>query len=220
MELKDILAISGQPGLFRYVARSSNGVIVESLADGRRMNSSGTAKISALAEIAIYTETEELPLWQVFEKFYAYTDGKPTIDAKSDAVLLKKDFRRGCARLRPRPGACVRHEEGRVVVQSARRGGHDRFPPRKGGRYGDRRRERRSCCRIGQAGWKGLGKSLSVTDLQCAGRSLRILFMGRSGQDARTCGCGMSVTAFFGTSFFASCTVFFMPCSVGCAGRE
>ena len=54
MELKDILAISGQPGLFRYVARSSNGVIVESLADGRRMNSSGTAKISALAEIAIY----------------------------------------------------------------------------------------------------------------------------------------------------------------------
>lgn len=25
---------------------------------------------------------------------------------------------------------------------------------------------------------------------------------------------------FFGTSFFASCTVFFMPCSVGCAGRE
>ena len=49
MELKDILAISGQPGLFRYVARSSNGVIVESLADGRRMNSSGTAKISALA---------------------------------------------------------------------------------------------------------------------------------------------------------------------------
>lgn len=92
MELKDILAISGQPGLFRYVARSSNGVIVESLADGKRMNSSGTAKISALAEIAIYTETEELPLWQVFEKFYAYTGGKPTIDAKSDAALLKKTF--------------------------------------------------------------------------------------------------------------------------------
>ncbi len=64
---------------------------MESLADGRRMNSSGTAKISALAEIAIYTETEELP-FGVFEKFYAYTDGKPTIDAKSDAVLLKKTF--------------------------------------------------------------------------------------------------------------------------------
>ena len=92
MELRDILAMSGQPGLVRYVARSSNGVIVESLADGKRMTTSGTAKISALAEIAIYTETEEMPLWQVFEKFYAYTGGKPSIDPKSDAALLKKTF--------------------------------------------------------------------------------------------------------------------------------
>lgn len=92
MEIKDILAISGQPGLFRYVARSSNGVIVESLIDGKRLNSSGTAKISALAEIAIYTEMEELPLWKVFEKLYAYTDGQPAIDAKSDSAQLKKVF--------------------------------------------------------------------------------------------------------------------------------
>ena len=33
MELKDILAISGQPGLFKYVAQSQRGVIVESLLD-------------------------------------------------------------------------------------------------------------------------------------------------------------------------------------------
>ena len=92
MEFRDILAISGQPGLYRYIARSTNGVIVEALVDGKRTNSSGTAKISALAEIAIYTETEELPLWQVFGKFYAYTGGKPTIDVKSDAGLLKKTF--------------------------------------------------------------------------------------------------------------------------------
>lgn len=92
MELKDILAISGQPGLFRYVARSSNGVIVESLTDGKRMNSSGTAKISSLAEIAIYTETEELPLWQVFEKIYGHTGGKPVAIAKGDAALLGKAF--------------------------------------------------------------------------------------------------------------------------------
>ena len=40
MEFKDILAISGQPGLFRYVAQSRNGFIVESLIDGKRMNAS------------------------------------------------------------------------------------------------------------------------------------------------------------------------------------
>lgn len=92
MELRDILAISGQPGLYRYIARSTNGVIVESLLDGKRINSSGTAKISALAEIAIYTENEEVPLWQVFEKFYAHTGGARSIDPKSDPALLKKTF--------------------------------------------------------------------------------------------------------------------------------
>lgn len=92
MEFRDILAISGQPGLFRYIARSTNGVIVESLLDDKRINASGTSKISALAEIAIYTETEEIPLWQVFEKFFKHNDGKPSIDSKSDNTLLKNTF--------------------------------------------------------------------------------------------------------------------------------
>ena len=92
MEIKDVLAISGQPGLYKYVARSSNGVIVESLADGKRFNSSGTAKISALAEIAIYTEGEEMPLWQVFEKTRDYAQSKPLNISKNDTELIKKTF--------------------------------------------------------------------------------------------------------------------------------
>ena len=36
MKLKDVLAISGQGGLFKFVAQSRNGIIVESLADGTR----------------------------------------------------------------------------------------------------------------------------------------------------------------------------------------
>ena len=53
MELKEILAISGQPGLYKYVAQSTNGVIVESLLDGKRMNASASSKVSALTEISI-----------------------------------------------------------------------------------------------------------------------------------------------------------------------
>ena len=48
MELKEILAISGQPGLYKYVAQSSRGVIVESLSDGKRMNAASNSKVSAL----------------------------------------------------------------------------------------------------------------------------------------------------------------------------
>ena len=60
MELKDILAISGQPGLYKYVAQSTRGVIVESLLDGKRQNVSATAKVSALTEISLFTEPAKL----------------------------------------------------------------------------------------------------------------------------------------------------------------
>lgn len=89
MELKDILAISGQPGLFKYVAQGSNGVIVESLLDGRRTNATGSSKVSALAEIAIFTDEEEIPLWRVFEALYKNTGGRESISPKSTPDQLK-----------------------------------------------------------------------------------------------------------------------------------
>ena len=68
MELKEILAISGQPGLYKYVAQSTRGVIVESLTDGHRMNASANAKVSALTEISMFTEGDDIPLAEVFSK--------------------------------------------------------------------------------------------------------------------------------------------------------
>lgn len=92
MELKEILAISGQPGLFKYVAQSSNGVIVESLLDGRRTNATGTSKVSALAEIAMFTEDGELPLWKILNALYEKTGGRESISHKSSPDQLKAGF--------------------------------------------------------------------------------------------------------------------------------
>ena len=92
MNLKEVLAISGQSGLFKFVAQSKNGVIVESLTDGKRSNASGSAKVSALGEIAIYTETDDLPLAQVFENIYKHTAGKEAISPKASPEELKKFF--------------------------------------------------------------------------------------------------------------------------------
>ncbi|MBR4849635.1 MAG: DUF5606 domain-containing protein [Alistipes sp.] len=92
MELKDILAISGQPGLFRFVAQSRNGFIVESLLDGKRMNASASSRISALTEISMYTEGEDIPLAEVFTKMYAYTEGKQGPTAKEGDARLKEFF--------------------------------------------------------------------------------------------------------------------------------
>lgn len=92
MELKEILAISGQPGLYKYVAQSSRGVIVESLLDGRRMNASASAKVSALTEISMFTEGDDIPLAEVFTKIYAHTGGKEAIDSKEAPERLRAYF--------------------------------------------------------------------------------------------------------------------------------
>ena len=92
MEFKDVLAISGMPGLYKYVAQSKNGIIVEALADGRRMNASATSRVSALSEISMYTEGEDIPLAEVFTRMYAYTEGKEAISHKESADKLKAFF--------------------------------------------------------------------------------------------------------------------------------
>lgn len=92
MELKEVLAISGQPGLYKYIANSTHGVIVESLLDGRRMNVSASAKVSALSEIAMFTEGDDVPLSQVFANMFEYTGGQQAISHKESADRLKAEF--------------------------------------------------------------------------------------------------------------------------------
>ncbi len=92
MELKDILAISGQAGLFRYIAQSRNGVIVESLLDGKRMNAAANSRVSALTEISMFTEGEDIALADVFTRMYAHTEGKQAISHKESNDRLKEFF--------------------------------------------------------------------------------------------------------------------------------
>ncbi len=92
MEFKEILAISGMPGLYRFVAQGAHGVIVESLADGRRTNATGAAKVSALAEIAVFTDQGEVPLSEVFAAMYKQTGGRAAVDPKASPELLKAHF--------------------------------------------------------------------------------------------------------------------------------
>ena len=92
MELKEILAISGQPGLYRYVAQSTRGVIVESLLDGKRMNAASNAKVSALTEISMFTEGDDIPLAEVFDRIYAQTGGKEAISHRETPERIKAAF--------------------------------------------------------------------------------------------------------------------------------
>jgi hypothetical protein len=68
MELKDIVAIAGQSGLHKIVGRSKNGLIVETIATGRRFATSFQDKVSVLDDISIYTLEEDLRLNKVLIK--------------------------------------------------------------------------------------------------------------------------------------------------------
>ena len=92
MELKDILAISGQPGLYKFVAQSMRGVIVESLIDGKRMNAAANSRVSALTEISMFTEGEDIALADVFTRMYAHTEGKQALSHKESNDRLKEFF--------------------------------------------------------------------------------------------------------------------------------
>jgi hypothetical protein len=77
MGLKDLMVISGHPGIYRFISQGRNSIIVESLEDKKRMSAYASSKISSLEEIAVFTETGELPLADVFKRIYEHTGGKP-----------------------------------------------------------------------------------------------------------------------------------------------
>ena len=92
MVLKDILAISGESGLFKFIAQGKNAIIVEHLETKKRSSAYGSAKVSSLEDIAIFTDKEDLPLGKVFDLIYDVKEGGTAIDPKSDPQALKAWF--------------------------------------------------------------------------------------------------------------------------------
>ncbi|MBO5720347.1 MAG: DUF5606 domain-containing protein [Bacteroidales bacterium] len=65
--LKEILSISGKPGLYKLVSQAKGMLVVESLVTGKRIPAYSYDKIISLGDISIYTEEEDRPLAEVFE---------------------------------------------------------------------------------------------------------------------------------------------------------
>ncbi len=92
MNLKDIMAIAGKPGLYKMIAQAKNGLIVESIIDHKRIQAFTSDKISTLEEISIYTESDDMPLKEVLRKMYEKLDAKPAPDFKGDNNKIKSFF--------------------------------------------------------------------------------------------------------------------------------
>ena len=92
MELKDIAAVSGKPGLYQVVKPTRTGLVLESL-DGQqsRIVTGPHHRVSLLHEISIYTMDYDktIPLQEIFSKILKEFGDDPGVDGKSDADELK-----------------------------------------------------------------------------------------------------------------------------------
>ena len=93
MELKDVVAINGKPGLYLVKAQSKGGVIVESLIDGKKIPVAISHNLSALNEIAIYTYDKEVPLRLVFKGIAEKENNNAAISHKESEKTLVSYFR-------------------------------------------------------------------------------------------------------------------------------
>ena len=72
-----ILAISGKPGLYKLISRGKNNLIVEALdATHKRLPAFATDRITSLSDIAMFTETDDVPLMDVLENMKLLEGGK------------------------------------------------------------------------------------------------------------------------------------------------
>ena len=93
-DLSKILSISGQHGLYRYLAQARGGAIVESLSDGKRTVAGSNNRITTLADISIYTMAEEVKLKDVFLKIKEVLGDAAAPSPKADAEELKSLFKK------------------------------------------------------------------------------------------------------------------------------
>lgn len=91
MNLKEILTISGKKGLYKLVSQGKNSIIVESLENKSRMPVFTSSQVSALSDICIFTDEEDLPLAKVFKKIHETTAGERVQESRmaNDAELKK-----------------------------------------------------------------------------------------------------------------------------------
>jgi hypothetical protein len=97
MNLSGIISIAGMGGLYKVIAQSKNGLIVESLVDKKRLPAHSTNRVSALEDVSIYSTGDDVPLKEVFQKIYDKEKGGASIDHKSADAELRSYFKKAFA---------------------------------------------------------------------------------------------------------------------------
>ena len=91
-DLTKILSVSGQRGLFLYLAQARNGVVVEALSDKRRTVFDAKSRVTTLADISIFTTEGELKLQDALLKLKEVLGDREAPSAKASSEEVKELF--------------------------------------------------------------------------------------------------------------------------------
>ncbi len=95
--LKEILSITGKPGLFKILTPGKRTLLVEDIVSKKRFPLGSRDRVVCLGDIAMYTVGEDLPLDKILDKVYEVEEGKK-IDVKSmDNDMLREEFAKAVA---------------------------------------------------------------------------------------------------------------------------
>jgi len=92
MDFNEIATVSGKGGLFKILAPTRGGMILESMDNlKKKLIVNMNSKVSILGEISIYTTDTEgaKPLANVMKKIHKEFDGDTGVSSSSDAEELK-----------------------------------------------------------------------------------------------------------------------------------
>ncbi len=92
MFLKEILSITGHGGLFKHIAQTRNGAIVENLETKKRMPVFPSMQVSALEDISIYTNDGDISLYDVLKNINNKEESKQTISHNQSKDEIIKFF--------------------------------------------------------------------------------------------------------------------------------
>lgn len=85
MEFDKIVALAGAPGLYFVIGQRPNGLILEEVGNpSRKFATSARQKVSVLADIAMFTEDEDVKLGDVFLAAKALEEKGEKLPAKKD----------------------------------------------------------------------------------------------------------------------------------------
>ena len=90
--LKEILSITGKPGLYRIITPGKRTLLVEDLVSKKRFPLGARDRVVCLGDIAMYTVGEDLPLDKILDRVFAVEEGRK-IDVKAmDNDALRAEF--------------------------------------------------------------------------------------------------------------------------------